>query len=538
MRGKTRAVSAIPLPKPEPETPGSLDDERARTGSDEDGWALLEALRRRLDDQVAQGRKTQVQVSQLAESIGALVGEQRRRSKWLNLNSFVAYVIFTVVVSAGFYALYRSRANELVAARDTARHERDLAVHRADEATAKLAAREKADAIAWDAYELLEAGKRTEAQAKLAAVGPQALSRTERAVLAARAHETQVQEVEAALKAAAASFKAGRYGDVIAPLEAALVGEPAGPRSGAMHYFVGVAYAKANDLAKAIEHLQIAVATDTDHDDARFQLASALDRSGQYAKARAQYDQFATAHPQLGLAVYAMRRSATLARMPAVAPKASGGAPNANGAAKGAAPADSATKPAPKWPAQSTAPTTAPKPTPTTGPQTTPTKPTAAPTPVESEPAPAQEGSAAVTPMSTTPFDMKEGMSTADGAPPASTRDDRRAISIDRGQSLLEPMTTTPIDLPANLEPMSTSSVERKPAREPPSTNIGDKPRERTPTEIPPAPKAGTAAPVMPPAPPTDRAPPPTSEPPIDREPAPAPRTPPRGETTPRHERF
>jgi hypothetical protein len=134
-------------------------------------------------------------------------------------------------------------------------------------------------------------------------------------VLAARAHETQVMEVDAAIRAAAASLKAGRAGEVIRPLEAALVGEPSGVRGATIHYYLGVAYAR-TDLAKAATHLQAAVAGDSEQEDARFQLASVLDRSGALAEARAEYDRFATAHPQSPLAVFALRRSATLARMP------------------------------------------------------------------------------------------------------------------------------------------------------------------------------------------------------------------------------
>ena len=56
-------MSAAPLPKPEPDLPAE------QPSADAEGWALLEALRRRLDDQGAQGRKTQHQVTQLADSI-------------------------------------------------------------------------------------------------------------------------------------------------------------------------------------------------------------------------------------------------------------------------------------------------------------------------------------------------------------------------------------------------------------------------------------------------------------------------------------
>ena len=341
-------VSAVPLPQPD-EEPAAAAPSGPGPGSDEDGWALLDALRRRLDDQVGQGRKTQQQVTQLAESIAALVEAQRRRTRRLNLNSFVAYVIFTVLCGAGAFLLYQSRANELVEARDSARAERDAAVRRADAASAAAVAREAADGRAWEVYQLLEAGKRSEATAQLDALRDLPLSRTERAILAARAHATQVMEVDAALKAAAASFKAGRHAEVIGPLEAALVGEPAGARAAAMRYFLGVAYAKSGQLDKAVAHLQVAVASDVEHDDARFQLASALDRSGAHARARAEYDRFATAHPQSPLAVFARRRSATLARTAAQPAPAGAGA--GAGAAAGAAAGAGAPTPGPAQPA-------------------------------------------------------------------------------------------------------------------------------------------------------------------------------------------
>lgn len=302
-------------PKLDPVEPAAAPEPVA-VASDADGFALLEALRRKLDDQASQGRKTQQQVTQLAESIGSLVEVQRRRSRSLNLNSFVAYVIFTVLCGAGSMLLYRSRASELGAARARAEAERDVATKRAAASDEQLAARAAAEAGAWSVYELLENGKRADAVATLTALAAAPLSRTERAVLAARAHATAVQAVDTALTAATSAFKAGRHGDVIAPLEAALAADPKGPRTPAVHYFLGVAYAKAGQLPRAVPHLQAAV-DDTEHADARFQLASALDRSGAYAAARTEYDRFATAQPQSPFAAFAMRRSATLARMPA-----------------------------------------------------------------------------------------------------------------------------------------------------------------------------------------------------------------------------
>src|SRR5215468_12060012 len=184
-------MAAAPLQKP---------DEPVEPVSDADGWALLENLRRRLDDHGAQGRKTQAQVTQLAESIAALVAEQRRRSLWLNVNSFVAYLVFTLLCAAGCYLLYRSRAHELEAARDQAVTERDTAVRRADEALARAVAREAADTKAWEIYQLLEVGQRAEAVARLDALRDQPLSRLDRTMLTARIRDAQVTEIDAALR--------------------------------------------------------------------------------------------------------------------------------------------------------------------------------------------------------------------------------------------------------------------------------------------------------------------------------------------------
>jgi tetratricopeptide (TPR) repeat protein len=348
-------VAATPLHKP---------DEPAEPISDADGWALLEGLRRRLDEHAAQGRKTQAQVTQLAESIAALVAEQRRRSLWLNVNSFVAYLVFTLLCAAGCYLLYRSRAHELGAARDQAVTERDTAVRRADEALARAVAREAADTRAWEIYQLLEVGHRGEAMAKLDALRDQPLSRLDRAVLTARIRDAQRSEIDAALRSAAAAIKAGRPGEVVKPLEAALANEPSGPRAAMIHYYLGVAYAR-TDLDKAGTHLQAAIAGEVDQDDARFQLASVLDRGGAYLQARTEYDRFATAHPQSPFAVFALRRSATLSRLPVTPPASApepappGPAGSAPGAAAGTPPSPAA---APSAGAALAAPTAAPRP--------------------------------------------------------------------------------------------------------------------------------------------------------------------------------
>jgi tetratricopeptide (TPR) repeat protein len=299
---------------PRPQT-----DETSDT-ADAEGWALLEGLRRRLDEQANQNRKTQSEVRQLADSIAAMVTQQRKRSRWINVNSFAAYLIFTLLCGGAAYFVYQSRARELVAENARVSSERDTAVRRADEATKKTTARDAADTKAWDAYQLLEAGKRDDAAKKLVELQGAPLSKFERTVLETKAKQAEVVQIDLALKGAAAAFKAGRHGDAVPSLEAALALDPQGPRAPLMHYYLGVAASKAGALDSAVTHLQAAVDGNVDLEDARFHLASALDRAGQWGKAKIEYDRFATAHPMSSYTWYATRRGGALSRMPAVRP--------------------------------------------------------------------------------------------------------------------------------------------------------------------------------------------------------------------------
>jgi len=300
-------MSAAPRAKtdePQDDPASSASDAAAAAAAaDAEGWALLESLRRRLDEQANQHRKTHADVRQLAESIGSLVREQRKRSLWINVNSFVAYLMFTLLCSGAFYFMYQRHAQELVTERDRARSERDEAVARANESLAKIKARDDADA---------------------------------KAMLDAKAKAAAALKVETAFKDAQAAFKAGHYADVIAPLEASLVLEPTGARAAQMHYYVGVSYAKTAELEKAATHLEAALAGDVEFEDARFHLASVLDRAGQWGKAKVEYDRFATAHPTSPHAAYASGRGATLTRFPPVRPA---GASNMNTPAQPVAPA-------------------------------------------------------------------------------------------------------------------------------------------------------------------------------------------------------
>src|SRR4051812_12158652 len=100
--------------------------ERADRGEEDRG--KLEELRRELSETHAIATRNHNTVASLAAQLKDVLAMRDRYERGLNLNSFVAYVLFTVLLSGGFYLLYRSRADRLVSDRDAAVARRDQAL--------------------------------------------------------------------------------------------------------------------------------------------------------------------------------------------------------------------------------------------------------------------------------------------------------------------------------------------------------------------------------------------------------------------------
>jgi tetratricopeptide (TPR) repeat protein len=277
----------------------------------------LDALRRRLDEQGSVLRTVQSQVGQLAESIAAMVAAGRRRERTLNLNSFVAYVLFTVLLGGGALLLYRTRVDELVEARDRAVGERTALGNRAKELQEELAARDVAGQRALAYWQLLQEGKRNEAIARYAELSQDHLTPTERAVFADSEKSARGEVVDAGYLAGLDAYRAGQHDKAASELKRALAYEEEGPRAAQMRYYLGVSLVKLGDAEGSVRELEKALAGRVEQGgavDARFWLGVAYEKLGQYEQARTQLDKFASAEPMNPLSVAARRRSAALAR--------------------------------------------------------------------------------------------------------------------------------------------------------------------------------------------------------------------------------
>lgn len=277
----------------------------------------VESLRRRLDEQASIAKRTHETVNRLTESVAHVVASQRRRERFWSLNSFVAYLVFTVLLGGGFYALYRARAGELVSAHERAVHDRDVWRTSAEEARSELKARSEGAELARAYYQLLSEDRRSEAVARYAEVAQAEISDVERAVFADGEKRARAQLVDAGYIAGLDAFRAGQNETALTELRRALAYEEEGPRAAQMRYYLGRTMLTQSDTEGALRQLELAIAGRVDQAgvvDARFYLATALEKLGRFEEARAEFDRFANANPQHPLSVSARRQSAALAR--------------------------------------------------------------------------------------------------------------------------------------------------------------------------------------------------------------------------------
>ena len=281
--------------------------------------AEIERLRLRLDEQGALVRRTHAAVTALAESVAGLVAAQRRRERGVNLNSFIAYLLFTVLLGGGFLMLYKTRSGELLDARDRAIEERDGHRGRAAELQAEIASRDQAAEQALAYYDLLRQDRRPEAIARFGEVQQARLTPVERALFTEGETAARAEIVDAGYLAGLDAFRARDLARAITELERALAYEQEGPRAAQMRYYLGVAQHRVGRHEDAARQLELAIAGRVDQvggGDARYYLAAALEALGRIDEARAAYDKFASAQPESQLAVAARRKSAMLAHAP------------------------------------------------------------------------------------------------------------------------------------------------------------------------------------------------------------------------------
>lgn len=269
-------------------------------------------------------------VAQLASALTGLVDRMRKQDRILSLNSFVAYALFTVLLGAAFFMLYRGRADDLVRERDQAVSALRVAEERAQSATRELAARDQAEKSAMEVYALVRDHRYKEAIAAESKLGEMRLTPAERGLLGDALADSRDALASEALERSREALARGELDRALKEARAALEVAPKSDAAAELHYVIGSGLIKQGKHEDAVPELQRALSAGVERSvgDARYRLAETLDRLGRRAEAREAYRGFAQTAPKHSLASWARKRSWQLAG-PAKTPGAGKAAPAA-----------------------------------------------------------------------------------------------------------------------------------------------------------------------------------------------------------------
>jgi tetratricopeptide (TPR) repeat protein len=297
---------------------------RSIEDGDRDGMRIGEGDRRsapggELPETEDMATRTHAAVVTLAATLEKLAARLDRRERRVDLNSFAAYVLFTVLLGAAFYLLYRSRVELLHAERDAALTARAEATTANEAARLALAAREEGSRRALDLWNLIQDGRRAEALERAPELDTLSLSPVERVALEQGMARARAELVDLSYASGVEAVRAQQWKRATTELGLALSLEEEGRRATQMRYYYGVALLRLGDSEEAARQLELAVTGGIDRPggagaDARFHLARALEMQEQLDRARAEYLRFSEGNWNHSLGPTARRRAADILR--------------------------------------------------------------------------------------------------------------------------------------------------------------------------------------------------------------------------------
>jgi tetratricopeptide (TPR) repeat protein len=258
--------------------------------------------------------KTHTHLLQLTATLKDVVTRQDRYDRGLNLNSFIAYLLFTLLLGGGFYLMYQARAGNLVAERDAALKGRGESAQQAAAARTELTLRDAGEKKAAELWGLYKDGRRADFITRYPELTGVKLTPVEAQVLEEDLAKARAEIADASFAAGTEAVRGEQWKKAAAELKKALAYEPEGPRATTARYQLGVALFRMGEADEATAQLEKALAGGVEKGviEARFFLAAALEAAKQPDRARQEYTKFADDHFQHPLAGAARRRAAAL----------------------------------------------------------------------------------------------------------------------------------------------------------------------------------------------------------------------------------
>ncbi|MCP4444692.1 MAG: tetratricopeptide repeat protein [Myxococcales bacterium] len=277
----------------------------------------IKVLRGVVEDHTEAIDKTLDASSQIARAMEVLAQRQKSRGRAQQLNSFVAYMLFTVLLGGAFYVLYLSRSAAITQARDEALESAKEARARARDLQDSQVERKRSARAAAEYYRLIREGRSGDVIAGYDALEELELSETEREVFVDGLKNARAEMVESGFLAGVEAFRRNDFEAATAELRRGLAYSDEGERMAEMRYYLGISLSSQGSQPEAIAELEKAIEGRVEQAgiyDARFHLANTLVKAGDMPEARQAFTKFATKHPNHRFAQMARRKAVQILR--------------------------------------------------------------------------------------------------------------------------------------------------------------------------------------------------------------------------------
>ncbi len=277
----------------------------------------INELKSAIEDRTEAIDKTLDASSQIARAMEDLVVRQNAKNRFQQLNSFVAYLLFTLLLGGAFYVLYTSRSASIIAARDEAKDAAKEARARARELQDSQVGRKRSARSASDYYGLIREGRHSEVISGFEGLKELTLSETERSVFDDGLLRAKTEMVEAGYVAGVEAFRRNDFESATAELRRGLAYAKEDKRAAQMRYYLGLSLSRQGSQEEAVKQLELAITGQVEQagiDDARFHLANTLVQFGRLEEAREAFGKFANKHPNHRFAQMSRRKAAQILR--------------------------------------------------------------------------------------------------------------------------------------------------------------------------------------------------------------------------------
>jgi len=268
-----------------------------------------------LAGQVAETRKQLIKTSNILGNLSAevkAVGRaQQRERRGLTLNSAAAYVLFVVLVAAGFYFLYRSQAERLGAEKDALVREHEAALTQLATMRKAQEKRRAAEAKAAAFYRLSRSGQVHKALRRYNDVTQLPLSQVEAAVF-----QDWVSGVKSRLGYSTYTEGMQAVGEkhwkrAVGEFKSALGYLPHPPHEASLRYYYGISLMKLGSYQEAAAELERALGVGAEKivsKEIRYFLGSIYEQTARRERAINAYKAYVKRHPATAYARAARRR--------------------------------------------------------------------------------------------------------------------------------------------------------------------------------------------------------------------------------------